>query len=395
VPTTSSTVYTGPVLAGSLSTTSSGGNSSAILSAIAQAPGMAVSSPASGLFPLVAATPTPTFSPVPGTYSPGQMVTLSVPLSIQGVPVPVAIFYTTDGSTPTTSSPAYSGPIAIASTETIKAIGLAEQPYGVSAVGSGTYTIPQIVSWVPATQYIYSGRANSEGVLDATDSIPATIAYTAAVQPSGVPVAISSSTVLTQGNYVLTATATPDDSAHYPITSQSIPFSVQNMNVFVGGSPEYPVGSVTSFYHDGTVQTHASHVGGDGMAVGPTGNVWSLILFNDSTGLARYTNDGILSTTFSNLNLDYATSISIDGSGKLWITDYYASSINVYAPDGTLLLDSTPEALNSPHASSIDISGNVWITNVDDVTVIELLGAATPTVPLATGTQNAVPAGKP
>jgi hypothetical protein len=386
VPTTSSTVYTGPVLAGSLSTTSSGGNSSAILSAIAQAPGMAVSSAASGLFPLVAASPSPTLSPSPGTYSPGQIVSINGPLSIQGTPIPVTIFYTTDGSEPNTSSLTYSGPITLASTTTIRAIALAQQPYGESAVVGGTYTIPQIVSWKPATQHIYSGGSLSEGVLDATDSIPATIAYTAAVQPSGAPVAISSSTVLTPGSYVLTATFTPDDSAHYPITSQSIPFSVQNMNVFVGGSAD-----VASFYNDGALQSLSGAAGSQGVAVDPSGNVWSVDLYI----LVRYTNDGTFANFLTNLNLESATSISIDGSGNLWITDYYANSVNAYAPDGTLLSSSTPAALNSPFASSIDVSGNVWIANSGGATITELLGAATPTVPLATGTMNADPAGKP
>jgi hypothetical protein len=391
VPTTRSAVYFSPIPVGSLYTSSSSGTSSASLTAIAQAPGMAVSSSAGGLWPVFAASTTPTFSPAPGSYSSAQSVTLSAPLSASGVPLPVAIFYTTNGSTPTFSSTQYSGPIAVSATETIKAISLAEEgPYAASAVASGTYTIPQIVSWVPPTQHIYSGGANSEGVLDATDSIPATISYTAAVQPSGVPVAISPSTVLKQGNYVLTATFTPDDSANYSITSQSIPFSVQNMNVFVSGSE-----SVASFYHDGTLQRLSAGAGSQGLAVDPTGQVWSVNFYADSTSLARYTNDGILSTTFSNLNLECGTSISIDGSGKLWITDYCTNSIDVYAPDGTLLLDSTPASLNIPVASSIDISGNVWITNSADVTVTELLGAATPTVPLVTGAMNGDPAGKP
>ena len=77
--------------------------------------------------------PLPSFSPAAGTYSTPQTVTIS--LNDPGV----NIFYTTDGSTPTTSSTKYTGPITVSSTKTIKAIGNAN---GVtSSVVTATYTI--------------------------------------------------------------------------------------------------------------------------------------------------------------------------------------------------------------------------------------------------------------
>jgi hypothetical protein len=84
--------------------------------------------------------PPPTFSPAAGTYSTTQTVTISV--NLPGV----NIFYTTNGSspttdgiTPTTSSTKYTGPITVSSTKTIKAFGNLN---GVSSsVGSATYTI--------------------------------------------------------------------------------------------------------------------------------------------------------------------------------------------------------------------------------------------------------------
>jgi hypothetical protein len=79
------------------------------------------------------APPAPTFSPAAGTYSAAQTVTISV-----GTPG-VNIYYTTDGSTPTTSSKQYAAAITVSSTETIKAIGNLN---GVtSSVGTATYTI--------------------------------------------------------------------------------------------------------------------------------------------------------------------------------------------------------------------------------------------------------------
>jgi hypothetical protein len=85
--------------------------------------------------PPVAATPV--FFPVPGAYSQtqtGQMVTLT---DESAAPT---IYYTTDGSTPTTSSTIYTNPITLTATATIKAIATASG-FSTSAVASGMYTL--------------------------------------------------------------------------------------------------------------------------------------------------------------------------------------------------------------------------------------------------------------
>jgi|GEM_PF-367871 len=78
---------------------------------------------------------TPTFSPAPGTYTGAQTVSISSATS------GASIRYTTNGSTPTsTTGTLYSGPITISTTTPLKAIaylsGLTPSP-----VGGGTYTI--------------------------------------------------------------------------------------------------------------------------------------------------------------------------------------------------------------------------------------------------------------
>ncbi|WP_053736563.1 chitobiase/beta-hexosaminidase C-terminal domain-containing protein [Nocardia sp. NRRL S-836] len=77
---------------------------------------------------------TPTFSPPGGAYTSAQTVTISTATS------GATIRYTVDGSTPTASSPLYSGPISVPSSRTVNAVafksGLAN-----SSVGSATYTI--------------------------------------------------------------------------------------------------------------------------------------------------------------------------------------------------------------------------------------------------------------
>jgi Legume lectin domain/Chitobiase/beta-hexosaminidase C-terminal domain len=86
------------------------------------------------------ATATPTFSPAAGTYLGTQTVTVSDTTS------GAAIFYTMDGSTPTASvggsTQAYSAPLTVTSTQTIKAIANSAS-LAASAVSSATYTIEQ------------------------------------------------------------------------------------------------------------------------------------------------------------------------------------------------------------------------------------------------------------
>jgi len=87
--------------------------------------------------PPPAAAATPAFFPVPGSYSQttaGQTVTLTDGTS------GATIYYTTDGSTPTTSSTIYTNPITITATATIKAIATASG-FSASAVASGSYTL--------------------------------------------------------------------------------------------------------------------------------------------------------------------------------------------------------------------------------------------------------------
>jgi len=76
----------------------------------------------------------PTFSLAAGTYSGAQTLTMTD--ATQGA----AIYYTVDGSNPTTSSSAYTAPITVSSSETVKAIAVATG-YTVSAVASANYII--------------------------------------------------------------------------------------------------------------------------------------------------------------------------------------------------------------------------------------------------------------
>ena len=81
----------------------------------------------------VPAASAPTFSVPTGAYTTAQTVYLS-----DGT-FGATIYYTTDGTTPTTSSTVFNGPITVSSTETIKAAAIAPG-YSISSVVSATYT---------------------------------------------------------------------------------------------------------------------------------------------------------------------------------------------------------------------------------------------------------------
>uniref|UniRef100_A0A4Y8PSU6 beta-glucosidase n=2 Tax=Paenibacillus athensensis TaxID=1967502 RepID=A0A4Y8PSU6_9BACL len=84
--------------------------------------------------PLPPKVDTPAFSPAGGTYTSAQSVTLTSATS------GATIKYTTDGSTPTTSSPTYTGAINVSVTTTIKAMAI-KSGMTDSDVATSTYTI--------------------------------------------------------------------------------------------------------------------------------------------------------------------------------------------------------------------------------------------------------------
>src|SRR3989442_3455742 len=78
----------------------------------------------------------PTFNPAGGSFVGSVTVTLSTTTS------GATIYYTTDGSTPTTASSAYTGPVPLTTTTTLKAMAAASGMSN-SSVTSATYTIVQ------------------------------------------------------------------------------------------------------------------------------------------------------------------------------------------------------------------------------------------------------------
>jgi hypothetical protein len=159
----------------------------------------------------IATAATPVFSIVSGTYYGTQALTISdtTPGAI--------IYYTTNGTAPTTTSQVYSGIITVSSTETVNAIAVATG-YGQSAVGTSSITItsstPSLgLTLNPTTISVAKGQTGTINVsLVPANGENATITLGCVGLPTGAYCSFSPATLLvtpaqTPLSSVLTVTA--------------------------------------------------------------------------------------------------------------------------------------------------------------------------------------------
>lgn len=156
-PTVQATKYSGAISVSTPQTikaiaTASGYNNSAISSAI-----YTVNLP-------IAATPT--FNPLPGTYTGAQMVSLSD--TTKGA----TIYYSTNGFPPTTSSTVYTEPILVSASETILANSTAPN-YATSATAIGTYNFNAAAPAISPQ----GGTFSTPQTVTITDSTPGVTVY--------------------------------------------------------------------------------------------------------------------------------------------------------------------------------------------------------------------------
>ncbi len=197
-PTTSSTQYASPITVSATET----------IEAIAVATGYANSAAASATYtinlPLAAA---PVFSPAAGTYTSAQSATIT------DATTGATIYYTTNGTMPTTSSTIYMGAIIVSATETIEAIAVATG-YTNSAVASATYTInlpPQSFSIAvsPASLTIAPGQSGTATIsITPQNGFASATTFSCSGLPAGGTCSFSPSTVTPTGGGAATTTLT-------------------------------------------------------------------------------------------------------------------------------------------------------------------------------------------
>jgi hypothetical protein len=152
---TAGTIYSTPV-AVSANTT---------LKAIAYKTDMTDSAVMTGVYTILNQCAAPTFDPAADTYSTAQTVTISTTTG------GATIRYTTDGSTPTsTTGTVYSDPVAIDSTKTLKAIAY-QTGMTDSEVTSGTYTITGVGQFTNTQDIGTVGITGSAGYAGSTYTV--------------------------------------------------------------------------------------------------------------------------------------------------------------------------------------------------------------------------------
>ncbi len=109
-------------------------SSTTTIKALATATGLTTSATASATYVIESQVATPTFTPVGGSYGSAQSVTISTTTGSAN------IYYTTNGTTPTSSSTLYTGAINVATSQTLKAIAT-KSGFFDSNVGTAAYVI--------------------------------------------------------------------------------------------------------------------------------------------------------------------------------------------------------------------------------------------------------------
>ena len=200
----------------------------------------------------------PSFTPAAGAYTGPQSITIS------GTDPNATIYYTTDGSVPSTSSAAYTGPVHVGHSQTINAIAVGSG-YAQSPIASVKYTIipaTPVINWSTPTPLTY-GTALSSAQLNATTSSPGSLTYN---PPAG--------TVLTAGTNTLTATFTPAADSGYATGTASVSLFVSQAVPTVTWSTPAPIAYGTAL---STAQLDASSpVAGTFVYSPPIGTVLDL-----------------------------------------------------------------------------------------------------------------------
>jgi streptogramin lyase len=147
-------------------------------------------------------------------------------------------------------------------------------------------------------------------------------------------------------------------------------------------------GTLSAFNSNGSaISPSGGYSGGglsgpEGVAVDPAGNIWAA---NHNSGtLAKFSASGtaLSGTGFTGGGLNSPIAIAIDAAGTVWTGNGASSAISEHSPTGSAISPSsgfTSDGVNGARGIAIDPSGNVWAAGYQSNTLMELIGAATPT----------------
>jgi hypothetical protein len=374
-PTVSSTKYTGPITVSVTET----------INAIAIESGYTNSAVASISYSIATQTlPAPTFSPAAGTYTTSQSVAIS------DATAGTTIYYTTNGTTPTTSSSVYSSAITVSATETLEAIAVktgytnstvATAAYTISAVlptptfsiAAGTYTSSQSVTISDATAgttIYYTTNGTTPTTSSSVYSSAITVSATETLEAIAVKTGYTNSAVATATYTIAPVLPTPTFSiaAGTYTTSQSVTIS------------DATTGTTIYYTTNGSTPTTSSSVYSSAITVSATETLEAIAVktgyTNSAVATATYTIAPVLPTpTFSVAAGTYSTSQSVT------ISDATAGTTIYYTTNGT-----TPTTSSSVYSSAITVSATETLEAIAVKTGYTNSAVATATYTISTST---------
>ncbi len=379
-PTASSTLYTTPIMVSANET----------VNAIAIASGYSNSGIASATYAFTSPIATPSFSVPSGSYPTTQTV------AITDATADAAIYYTTDGSTPTSSSTAYTTPISVTQTETISAVAILDGQSSQVAVAAyvigqvntsvaaptfslaaGTYTSAQMVMLADTTDNaaIYYTTDGSTPTSSST-AYTAPISVTKSETISAIAIAAGVSSPVVTATYTI---ALPVAAPVFSIPSGTYA-TPQSVSITVA-TPDAKI----YYTLDGSTPTSSSTAYTMAINVSQSETITAIAILAGS-------NSQIVSAAY-NINQIVATPVFSVASGSY--TSSQTVAISDATPNATIYY-----AINnpSPTTSSTLYTGAITVSQTQTISAIAVLGTVTSpvaTVAYSIGTTVAPPAFAP
>jgi hypothetical protein len=358
-PTTSSSPYYGPIAV----------SASQTLKAVAIATGYSVSPVGSAAYVLNLTAAAPTFSPAPGTYSTTQSVTLST--TTPGA----SIYYTLDGTPPTSASALFTGAISVSATETVRAVTVASG-YSNSGVATAAYTIAPA-----AGTPVFSPAAGTYTTLQTVTiqaaNSGATLYYTL---DGSMPT--TSSTRYIGGITVYASETIKAIAVLSGYANSAVGSAAYTINLSKGTISTLAGTGTGSYSGDGSAATSATINGPQGGVYDSAGNLYIADTANNrirkvntagvisnfaGTGTAGFSGDGGAATS---AKLNGPTSLAIDGLGTVYVSDTGNNAIRAIASNGTISTYAGAVAgsahyltLSTPRGIAVDYYNRLYIAD--------------------------------
>ncbi len=343
-PSSASTEYTGAITIASSTT----------LKAVATKNLYGDSDVMTEVYTLQVATPTPSIAG--GTYTGWQLVTLSS--ETDGV----TFYYTTNGTTPTSTSTSYIGSITISSTTTLRVIGI-RSGYSDSGMMLETYNIDLSQLEFPTTATT-TGTYNNDLSITLTSVTSGTTIYytidgsipTASSNEYSTAISISTSTTLKAiaikdgyiDSNVMTETYTFQVAT--PILSISGGTFTSNQSLTITSST---VGATIYYTTDGTTPTISSNLYTTAINIATTTTLKAVAI------RSGYSNSSISSETYTiKVNVPIASPVGTSSSSTISVTltSTTTGATIYYTTDG-----STPTASSNEYSTAISITSSTTL----------------------------------